>query len=310
MHENGQVLKKTTAAATAHTRTADRHDGAGRSSRQRRAQVDGARRATPGDDPSVGRSTHSTPSCGRSCSSTPPISNSTVRASSCGPGACRASATTASSSCGRSCRATSRSASARRTSSGSRSTRCQAASCARGPTRASRARRPCATCCSLGNRCASCSARSSGRSTTTHAPEGITLDDVVALGPINVLKVKFAPAGLQRKMVAELWFYPDGSHILELSTKCAPADALRVADEARASCADAASTSAATNRRRRARPCASSRRSCRSGGELCRRSRPSSSSGPSGCPSMSVARPRRGSASRSGGSACARVRRT
>ena len=66
-----------------------------------------------------------------------------------------------------------------------------------------------------------------------HAPESITLDDVVALGPINVLKVKFAPEGLQRKMVAELWFYPDGSHILELSTKCAPADALRVADEAR-----------------------------------------------------------------------------
>jgi hypothetical protein len=66
-----------------------------------------------------------------------------------------------------------------------------------------------------------------------HAPEGITLDDLVALGPINVLKVKFAPDGLRRKMVAELWFYPDGSHILELSTKCAPADALRVADESR-----------------------------------------------------------------------------
>ena len=34
-------------------------------------------------------------------------------------------------------------------------------------------------------------------------------------------------AELRRKMVAELWFYPDGSRILELSTKCAPADALR-----------------------------------------------------------------------------------
>jgi hypothetical protein len=66
-----------------------------------------------------------------------------------------------------------------------------------------------------------------------HAPAGITLDDLVALGPINVLKVKFAPPELRRKMVAELWLYPDGSQILELSTKCAPADALRVSDEAR-----------------------------------------------------------------------------
>ena len=66
-----------------------------------------------------------------------------------------------------------------------------------------------------------------------HAPEGITLDDVVALGPIPVLKVKFAPPALRRRMVAEMWFYPDGSRILELSTKCPPADALDVADEAR-----------------------------------------------------------------------------
>jgi hypothetical protein len=66
-----------------------------------------------------------------------------------------------------------------------------------------------------------------------HAPEGVTLEDVVALGPIPVLKVKFAPPQLRRRMVAEMWFYPDGSRILELSTKCAPADALRVADDAR-----------------------------------------------------------------------------
>ena len=35
-------------------------------------------------------------------------------------------------------------------------------------------------------------------------------------------------------LVAELWFYPDGTRILELSTKCAPAEALRVAMEAKA----------------------------------------------------------------------------
>ena len=35
-------------------------------------------------------------------------------------------------------------------------------------------------------------------------------------------------------MVAELWLYPDGSRILELSTKCAPAEAFQVAAETRA----------------------------------------------------------------------------
>ena len=35
-------------------------------------------------------------------------------------------------------------------------------------------------------------------------------------------------------MVAELWTYPDGSRILELSTKCEPSSAFAVAAEARA----------------------------------------------------------------------------
>jgi hypothetical protein len=67
-----------------------------------------------------------------------------------------------------------------------------------------------------------------------HAPDGIGLDDLSVLGPINVLKLRFNPVGFNGRMVAELWFYPDGSHILELSTKCAPADAFTVAAEARA----------------------------------------------------------------------------
>jgi hypothetical protein len=37
-----------------------------------------------------------------------------------------------------------------------------------------------------------------------------------------------------RKLVAELWLYPDGSRILELSTKCAPSKAFDVAAETRA----------------------------------------------------------------------------
>jgi hypothetical protein len=46
--------------------------------------------------------------------------------------------------------------------------------------------------------------------------------------------VKYSPEAFGRKMVAELWMYPDDSRILELSTKCAPAEAFQVAAEARA----------------------------------------------------------------------------
>src|SRR4029079_68591 len=66
-----------------------------------------------------------------------------------------------------------------------------------------------------------------------HAPDGITLDDLSVLGPINVLKLKFAPSGFGRPMVAELWNYPDGSHLLELSTKSLPSEAFQVMAEAR-----------------------------------------------------------------------------
>jgi hypothetical protein len=66
-----------------------------------------------------------------------------------------------------------------------------------------------------------------------HAPDGVTLDGLVTLGPIFVLKLKFAPAGAPTRLVAELWLYPDGSRILELSTKCAPADALDVSAKTR-----------------------------------------------------------------------------
>ena len=67
-----------------------------------------------------------------------------------------------------------------------------------------------------------------------HAPDGIELDDLSVLGPIFVLKLKFSPDELDRRVVAELWLYPDDSRILELSTKCAPKDAFRVAAEMRA----------------------------------------------------------------------------
>ena len=68
----------------------------------------------------------------------------------------------------------------------------------------------------------------------THAPEGLELDDLTILGPILVLKLKLAPEGFARKLVAELWLYPDNSMILELSTKCLPSETFQVAAEARA----------------------------------------------------------------------------
>ena len=67
-----------------------------------------------------------------------------------------------------------------------------------------------------------------------HAPEGIALDDLTILGPIFVLKIKSPPGVRGRRLVTEMWLYPDGSRILELSTKCATNEAFQVAAEGRA----------------------------------------------------------------------------
>jgi hypothetical protein len=69
---------------------------------------------------------------------------------------------------------------------------------------------------------------------TEHAPDGITLDDLSVLGPINVLKLKMVPKSFGRKIAVELWQYPDGSRILELSTRCLPNEAFQVAAEVEA----------------------------------------------------------------------------
>jgi hypothetical protein len=66
-----------------------------------------------------------------------------------------------------------------------------------------------------------------------HAP-GIELDDLLILGPIFVLKLRFTPEELGRRIVAEMWIYPDGSRVLELSTRAATNEAFQVAAEARA----------------------------------------------------------------------------
>jgi hypothetical protein len=67
-----------------------------------------------------------------------------------------------------------------------------------------------------------------------HAAEGVGLDDLSILGPIFVLKLRFTPEELGRRLVAEMWMYPDGSRVLELSTRCATTEAFEMAAELRA----------------------------------------------------------------------------
>ena len=59
-------------------------------------------------------------------------------------------------------------------------------------------------------------------------PSGISLDELTILGPITVMKLKFSPSGYDGRLVAELWLYPDGARILELSTKATTSDAFEV----------------------------------------------------------------------------------
>lgn len=68
----------------------------------------------------------------------------------------------------------------------------------------------------------------------SRSPGDVALDDLALLGPITILKLKFTPEALGRRMVAELWTYPDGTRLLELSTKCAPDEAFDVAAKTKA----------------------------------------------------------------------------
>jgi hypothetical protein len=63
---------------------------------------------------------------------------------------------------------------------------------------------------------------------------GVTFDDLVVLGPIFVIKLRFTPLELGRPLVSEVWFYPDGSRVLELSTRAGTTEAFQVAAELRA----------------------------------------------------------------------------
>jgi hypothetical protein len=68
----------------------------------------------------------------------------------------------------------------------------------------------------------------------TYAPLGTALDNLVPLGPAFLLKLKSQPLDFDRKMTVELWLYPDGSRILELSTKGHPEEAFQLGAKFRA----------------------------------------------------------------------------
>jgi len=64
-----------------------------------------------------------------------------------------------------------------------------------------------------------------------HAPAGISLDSLTTMGPVFLLKSRHLPKDYDRRVTTEMWLYPDGSRILEVSTKCMPEEAFQVATE-------------------------------------------------------------------------------
>jgi len=67
-----------------------------------------------------------------------------------------------------------------------------------------------------------------------HAPKGVALRGLATFGPTFVLKARLWVKQLQRRLVVEMWLFPDGSRNLEISTKSQPAEAFQVAAELKA----------------------------------------------------------------------------
>jgi len=67
-----------------------------------------------------------------------------------------------------------------------------------------------------------------------HAPAGIDMDSLRVLGPTFLLKAKHKAEDFRFPLTIEMWLYPDGSRILEVSTKCEPSEALQVGLEFKA----------------------------------------------------------------------------
>jgi hypothetical protein len=64
-----------------------------------------------------------------------------------------------------------------------------------------------------------------------HAPPDVGWRDLVTLGPVHVVVLKYVPDDFKRKLTVEQWHYPGELPLLELSTKTTPDDVLQaVAD--------------------------------------------------------------------------------
>jgi hypothetical protein len=62
----------------------------------------------------------------------------------------------------------------------------------------------------------------------------VTADDLEALGPVEVHRTRPRYEGLGRGLELQEWMYPDGSRLLEVSTRCTAADLLQTAVQAKA----------------------------------------------------------------------------
>lgn len=71
-----------------------------------------------------------------------------------------------------------------------------------------------------------------------HAPEGIDIDSLMVLGPTFLLKAKHKSDDFRFPLTVEMWLYPDGSRILEISIKSEPSEALQAGLEFKAYLAD------------------------------------------------------------------------
>lgn len=67
-----------------------------------------------------------------------------------------------------------------------------------------------------------------------HAPADIPMSELVPLGPTFLLRARYFPKGYDRRVTVELWLYPDGSRILEISIKAKPEEAFQAAIQFRA----------------------------------------------------------------------------
>jgi hypothetical protein len=59
-------------------------------------------------------------------------------------------------------------------------------------------------------------------------PAGVGIDDLSIFGPVDVRRLKVVPRGADLRLAVERWNYPDGSSILEISTRCAARAAVQV----------------------------------------------------------------------------------